>query len=361
MIKFPVSTQSSTEERQSLVFFKDHQKNVSTFRSVWSTPETPLCSLKSLADTMHTGEILVKDEGSRCGLPAFKVLGVSYALWKLQLPTGSVVCTMTDGNHGLALASVAKSLGYESHIFVPANMSKERRDAIQKAGGNVIATDGTYDDAIKIVKQRADENSWHLISDTSWPGYEHIPSLIVAGYGTLFKEIENQRRGTKRITHVFVQAGVGGLASAAAAWLSLFSKDSDVWHPEVQLLIVEPTDAACLYENFGRSQDNLVECSGKTDSIMSGLNCGLPSYSSWPIIAGRANGYLLVSDNDAEEAVRTLAANSIVAGESGATGLAGLTRHHQTLNIDKSSVILIINTESDTDKESYLKILSKSK
>ena len=266
---------------------------------------------------------------------------------------------MTDGNHGVAVASVAKKSGRKAVIFVPANMVKARRDALTNLGATVHVVNGSYDDAIDVVRQRAEENGWCLVSDTSWPGYEEIPTAIVAGYGSIFREIEDDliQQKAKPVTHVLVQAGVGGLAGAAAAWLHWRRTKISCWSDNAELIIVEPRDAAACFENVDRNAMQLKPCSGATDSLMSGLNCGVPSYVTWPLIRRTASQYVLIEDEVARKAMRILSQDGIVAGESGAAGIGGALE----IKFPRDSVVLVVNTEADTDPESYARIINQGK
>ena len=245
-------------------------------------------------------------------------------------------------------------------VFVPANLTKAREHAITNHGAQVIRISGTYDDAIAVVRRKADDMGWLLVSDTSWSGYCDIPRMIVAGYGTLFQEVEEDAAGTV-FSHVVVQAGVGGLASAAAAWLHA-RMGSECWSADVALIIVEPIDAACCFENAraGAGALDLQPCSGQTNSLMAGLNCGIPSLVAWPLIHRTASHYVVIGDDWAKVAMRALAAEGIVSGESGAAGLAGLMAAYESLSLPDDAVVLILNTESDTDPDLYAEIIGKT-
>ena len=262
---------------------------------------------------------------------------------------------MTDGNHGKAVASISKKYGYNSIIFVPSNIELSQVKSIEELGATIIFSD-TYDDAVRSARQSATANDWFLISDTSWEDYIEIPKDIVAGYGTIFREIERQIQYDSQltsITHVIIQAGVGGLASAAAAWLTM-DRGTACWVKDVTLLIVEPTDADCLFANIvhqnkmGCCHTQLIASSGKTNSIMTGLNCGIPSLISWPIIRDVASYFITIGDKWPVIAMQQLSEQGISSGESGAAGLAALLAMNHTAHdiFDKDSVVLLINTES---------------
>ena len=270
------------------------------------------------------------------------------------------LCTMTDGNHGKGVAFAAKTLGIRSKIFVPNIMSKSRIDAIRELGAEVIIVNGSYDDSIEEVKQKSIENDWCLVSDTSWEGYTEIPKNIMAGYGTIFREIEEQRKNKNPITDVIIQTGVGGLAAAACAWVELNKIKSNVWCDDVKIIIVEPLDADCMLENVKNQHNNidkeLISCKGKTNSIMAGLNCGTPSLISWPIIRDITSYFVTIGDNWAKNSMKKMHNENVIAGETGAVGVAAIMAIPSLFN--ENSVILTINTEADTDPDSYNNIIN---
>lgn len=361
---------------------------------------TPFLALRALAKTLGVRRAFVKDEGQRMGLKAFKGLGVGFAVSEAIKraggpdhfftngdPSQTTLTTMTDGNHGRAVAQVARKLGCNCIIYVPESMVKERKMAIESEGAKVVVVRGSYDDAIAEVKDHCNRLGHHLISDSAWTGYEDIPSDICAGYGTIFREVERQVQqnwtpGTvpRPITHLFLQCGVGGFASAGVAyafWNSTrWRGKSEAWDAELKTICVEPTDADCILENArihcGVQSDafqlpkidadtGLHFCQGKTESIMAGLNCGVPSTTAWPILRDFCDAYIAVGDGYAKQGVRILAEEGVVAGESGAAGVAGAlacTRElRDAIGLTPDSVVLFVNTEADTDLEMYTKIL----
>src|SRR5215204_1350809 len=265
--------------------------------------ETPLVDAPGLAEALGVGKVLVKDESSRLGLPAFKILGASWAAYRAleeRLPEGAVrdwetleelresleplrplnLVAATDGNHGRALARVAGLLGLGARIFVPEDMAAARREAIAGEGAEVVVVKGTYDEAVERSYEEAGEHSL-VVSDMSWPGYERIPSWVIEGYSTMLWEIEDElkRRGEAGPDLVVVQVGVGAFAAAVA---SHFRRPDSPQHPK--LVAVEPARADCLFQSV--SAGRLVSAPGPHDSIMAGLNCGRPSLVAWPILSG---------------------------------------------------------------------------
>lgn len=233
---------------------------------------------------------------------------------------------------------------------------------------------GSYDDAIAEVRMRAKKNDWILVSDTAWDGYTDIPTNIMVGYGTIFSEIETQYLEDpgsfcSPISHVILQAGVGGFAAAGAAWIELnkLKNNSTIWDKNCQIIIAEPSDADCVLYNIKKdihNINNLVMCNGATESIMSGLNCGMPSTIAYPILRDLASTYVGVGDEWARQAVREMYQEGIIAGESGAAGIAVLLAMNNKTNslgqtpIKPGSTVLVINTEADTDPESFNSIIN---
>ena len=189
---------------------------------------------------------------------------------------------------------------------------------------------------------------------------------ITIGYSTIFREINKQRLNCDPITHVIIQAGVGGLAGSCGLWL-LYNKNylinQNIWSKDVKFILVEPKDADCISHNIiihrNNNDDNLYQCIGKTNSIMAGLNCGVPSKISWPIIQDTVDLYVVIGDQWAVKAMKKMKQESIIAGESGGAGIAGLLALIGKRIFNKDSVILSINTESDTDPNNYLKIINE--
>ncbi len=339
---------------------------------------TPLVEVPEIARSLGIGQLLVKNESSRLGLPAFKILGASWAVYReLETRLGRslepwrsveelaghlaplrplTLVTATDGNHGRAVAHVAALFGLSARIFVPAGTAQERIDGIANEGARVEVVDGTYDDAVERAASEANDRSL-VISDTSWPGYEQIPHWVMEGYSTIFWEIDNQlaRRGEAMSDLFPIQFGVGALAAALVRHGS----------PGVPKIVsVEPLRAACALASILAGK--IVTLPGPHDSIMAGLNCGRPSLIAWPMVSRRIDAFLAIPDERAREAMRILASAGIVAGETGAAGLAGLIEllsgeespeYRRALGVNESTRAIILVTEGATDRAAYRKIV----
>jgi diaminopropionate ammonia-lyase len=345
---------------------------------------TRLVEASVTAARLGVRHVWVKDESTRLGLPAYKILGASWATYreletrfgpfqpwsnldelKEQLKDIDVtLVSATDGNHGRAVARMAKWLGLKAHILVPDDMVHARREAIKEEGAQIEIVNGTYDDAVMKSAKIAGDKCL-VISDTAWEGYEQVPAWIVEGYGTIFREIDEQLRtlGEEQPHLVAVQMGVGSLAS------SVIRHYRSSNHITTHVLGVEPTHAACVLRSL--EADELKEVPGPHTSIMAGLNCGKTSTLAWPFLRNGLSGSVAIDDSFAEEAMRLLAQDGIVSGESGAAGLAGLLALltdgnetdaiRQALGIDHNSSLLIISTEGATDPQAYHRIVNDLK
>lgn len=355
--------------------------------SAWNGyAETPLASLDKLAKDTGVLQVFYKHEAGRFGLGSFKALGGAYAVFRLlagliesetgQKPTPedilsgrysgivsavTVTCA-TDGNHGRSVAWGARMFGCKAVIFVHATVSKAREDAIAGYGAKVIRTPGNYDDSVREAARMAAEKGWHVVSDTSYPGYTDVPRNVMQGYSVMADEAARQMGATKP-THIFIQGGVGGLAAAVTAhfWETLGADAPTV-------VVVEPDTAACLLESAVAGKPTTV--GGDLETIMAGLACGEPSIIAWPILAGGASAFMAIPDSAAAEAMRLLASGAagktLVGGESGVAGLAGFLvaaarpEWRETLGLNENSVILCFGSEGDTDADLYTAIVGRS-
>lgn len=325
---------------------------------------TPLKTAPEAAARLGVGSVAVKDESSRFGMPSFKILGASWATHRAlcarlgsrpeQLRTVEDLCrrlrgssltlvAATDGNHGRAVARMAKLLGLQSHILVPDDMVDARVAGLRSEGANVTSVAGGYDAAVAASARLGDDD--HLvISDTSWPGYDTVPGWVIDGYATMTTEIEDQRRsqGIAPFTIVAVQIGVGAFAASIAR---AFRGGT------ARVIGVEPVSADCVTSSV--EVGHPVQLLGKQMSIMAGLNCGTPSAVAWSDLMHGIDEFVTVGDDEAELAMRVLAGDGIVSGESGAAGLAGLLGFGPQLGLGEDDHVLVVSTEGATDPHGY--------
>jgi diaminopropionate ammonia-lyase len=343
---------------------------------------TPLVDAPELAESLGVGKVFMKDESSRLGLPAFKILGASWAVYRaLEERLGDEdfgdweviedlkqrleplrplsLVAATDGNHGRAVARIAQLLGLGARIFVPGDMVAARREAIAGEGAEVVVVDGGYDEAV----ERSAEAEGLLISDTSWSGYERVPSWVIEGYSTMLWEGDEElaRRDAAGTDLVVVQVGVGAFAAAVAGH---FRRPGAPRHPK--LVAVEPARADCLFQSVSAGQ--LVSVPGPHDSIMAGLNCGRPSPVAWPVLSRSMDVLVAVDDEPSREAMRLAARTGIVSGETGAAGLGGLLQlvhsgdggeARRLLDVNEDTRVLVFNSEGATDPDAYRRVVTE--
>lgn len=328
---------------------------------------TPLWHLKGLASRISVADILLKDESSRLGLNAFKILGVSYAVGRLLnengFGKGSVLVCATTGNHGRAVAHVAREHGLDAKVYVPADTAAARIEAIEAEATSVVTVGGNYDDAVRLATEDARRHGWTIISDTAWAGYEEIPRLIMAGYTKLMDEAESQWAPEPPPDVVLVQAGVGGLACAVVSWLChRFGAQRPF------TIVCEPASAACYLESARAGKP--VSLRGPFSTNMAGLASGEVSSMAWATVAGAADAFVAIDDEPSMQLMRELAHPMegdpvIVAGASGVCGLAVLLEIlrdeelrpvREASSLSARSRVLVINTEGATDPELYARV-----
>jgi diaminopropionate ammonia-lyase len=313
-------------------------------------------------------------------LPAFKVLGASWAACRavadhLGLPPAPdttldllrsalrahhtlTLVAATDGNHGRAVARIAQWLGIRARILVPHHMAPARIATIAGEGATVQVVEGSYDDAVALAASLASAD--HLvIADTAWPGYEDVPQWVIDGYATILLEIDDDLANTETPWPdlTFVQVGVGALATAVTRHLR-----QPAMPPDLRLIGVEPSTAACLFHSIAAGAP--VEVPGPHPSSMAGLNCGIPSPLAWPVLSAGVDAFVTIDDHWVERAMRALASVDIVTGETGAAGLGGLLAvladptARENLGIGPETRALVINTEGATDPANYARIVA---
>ena len=334
--------------------------------------ETPLHSLPALANRLGIGELRVKDESQRFGFGAFKALGGVIAVYDVlagaigdahphpptfetlmkgehrELTSGHVFSTASSGNHGRAVAAGARLFGNRCVIFLPKFTSAEKEAAIRARGAEVVRVDGDYDTAVATCRRTSEANGWTIISDTSWEGYEDRPRSVMRGYTVLAEEAIRQWRAGP--THVFVQAGVGGLAAAVIGYFWAH------YEPRPRFIVVEPESADCWFQSNAADRPTLA--SGNADTVMGGLACREISAVTWPVVGLATDCFMTITEGEVLPARKRLAHPldgdpAIASGPSGCAGLAGLVRvcndesAFQELHLDRHSRVLVINSEGN--------------
>jgi diaminopropionate ammonia-lyase len=349
-----------TPARGRAVFTPDDFAAVSRFFD--ARPElapTPLVPLPALARSLGLGAVLAKDESGRFGLNAFKLLGARFAIEQLladgSITPGQTLVCASEGNHGRGVAHTARRVGCHARVYLSESVAQARADAIAGEGAEVVRVAGTYDAAVRQATVDAAAHGWTVVSDTSWPGYERIPRLIMLGYTRLMDEVARAMPGGSAPDAIFVPGGVGGLLAAVAAW-------SDWrWGSGTRVISVEPASAACLLTSARAGRPTAVP--GPFTTMMGPLRCGEVSVLAFEAALPVVAGYLAIDDDWAVSAMRQLARPAgddprIVAGASGAAALGGLLATLEdpaardlcvALGLGPSSTVLLIVSEGMTD------------
>ena len=343
---------------------------------------TPLHRLEGLAGSLGIETLWLKDESGRFGLGSFKALGGAYAVVHLLRErlgddlsiaevaagraaarvSGVTVCCATDGNHGLAVAWGARRAGAKCTVFLPGPVSKGRERAIAGQGAGIVRIAGSYDEAVEACADEARARGWLLVSDTSHAGGDEAPSRVMHGYAMLVDEIRDALGGAVP-THLFVQAGVGGLAAAV---IGAFRQDCGAESPNG--VVVEPTTADCLYQSAVKGRPS--PASGDLDTVMACLAAAEVSPLAWQVLARGAVAFMALDDAGATDAMRRAAAPAagdppLVLGESGAASLGGLiaaasdAEAREALGLSEASRALVIGSEGATDPDIYRRIVGR--
>ena len=324
---------------------------------------TPLISLNKLSKELNLKNIFYKDENKRFDLKSFKALGGAYAVEKVTKGNKDiVVATATAGNHGRSVAWGARRLGLKCKIFISEFVSEARGQAMSDLGADVIRVKGNYEQSLIECIKQSTENNWQIVQDVAWKDYMVVPKYTMAGYSVMMREIIDQINNEK-ITHVILQAGVGGMAGAMVAGIARYLDNVPV------TIVVEPDSAACVLESIKTGKIEKIDI--KRESLMGGMSCGEVSLVPWEILKNSVKYCISLPDDDIAKTMRllgnsTFSEHQIIAGENSAPGVIGLIAScedqniKQSLKLDQNSNVLVIGCEGDTDQEMYQKLISQN-
>ena len=322
---------------------------------------TPLIKLNKLNDELKFKNIYYKDEDKRFDLKSFKALGGAFAVYKIANEKKDItVSTATAGNHGRSVAWGAQRLGLKCKIFISEFVSESRAEAMRNLDAEVIRVKGNYDNSLKECIEQSNKNNWEIVQDVSWEGYKEIPKLIMAGYTIMVKEIIDEI-DKNAITHVFLQAGVGGMAAAMIAGFAKLSENIP------QFIIIEPENADCVFQSIKNNKPTTVDI--KKETVMGGMSCGDVSSIAWEILKNSANYCLTIPDKAISTVVALLAESrlsdkEIIAGECAVPGVIALIgsfnnkEYLDKLKLNSESNVLLFGCEGLTDNAMYQKLLS---
>ena len=324
---------------------------------------TPLLCLDKLSKELNLKNIFYKDENKRFNLKSFKALGGAYAVEKVTEGNKDIiVATATAGNHGRSVAWGARRLGLKCKIFISEFVSEARGQAMSDLGADVIKVKGNYEKSLIECIKQSTENNWQIVQDVAWKDYMLVPKYTMAGYSVMMREIVDQINNEK-ITHIILQAGVGGMAGAMVAGIARYLDNIPV------TLVVEPDSAACVLESIKTGKIEKIDI--KRESLMGGMSCGEVSLVPWEILKNSVKHCISLPDDDIAKTMRLLGNSSfsdqsIIAGENSVPGVISLIAScedqniKQKLKLDQNSNVLVIGCEGDTDKEMYQKLISQN-
>ena len=331
--------------------------------SSWNNyASTPLISLNKLNEKLKLNKIFYKDESKRFHLKSFKALGGAYAVEKIIKGNDKkVISTATAGNHGRSVAWGSQKNGLECKIFISEFVSESRAEVMRNFGADVIRVKGNYEDSLNECIKQSNQNNWQIVQDVAWEDYKLVPKLTMAGYSVMMKEISEQIKNEK-ISHVILQAGVGGMAAAMVAGIVRYLD----YIP--QIIIVEPDSAACVLESIKKGK--IEKVSIDKESIMGGMSCGEVSLVPWEILKNSIHYCVTISDDYISKTIKYLANNQfsdekIIGGECSTPGIASLVglinnpKTRETINLNEDSCVLLFGCEGDADEELYQKLLAE--
>ena len=324
---------------------------------------TPLISLNKLSKELSLKNIFYKDEDKRFDLKSFKALGGAYAVEKVTKGNKDiVVATATAGNHGRSVSWGARRLGLKCKIFISEFVSEARGQAMADLGADVIKVKGNYEKSLIECIKQSTENNWQIVQDVAWKDYMLVPKYTMAGYSVMMREIIDQINNEK-ITHIILQAGVGGMAGAMVAGIARYLDNVPT------TIVVEPDSAACVLESIRTGKIEKIDI--KRESLMGGMSCGEVSLVPWEILKHSVKHCISLPDDDIGKTMKLLGNSSfsddqIIAGENSAQGVISLIAScedeniKQKLKLYQNSNVLVIGCEGDTDKEMYQKLINQN-
>ncbi len=332
--------------------------------SAWKNYEpTPLLNLNKLNKVLKLNNIFYKDESKRFHLKSFKALGGAYAVEKVTKGNKNItVATATAGNHGRSVAWGAQKLGLKCKIFISEFVSDARAEEMRKLGAEIIKVKGNYEKSLEECIKQSNTNNWEIVQDVAWENYENVPKLTMAGYSIMIEEISKQTN--QYVTHIILQAGVGGMASGAIAGIAKYFKRVP------KIIIVEPENADCVLKSIDKGSLQKVHI--KKESILGGMSCGEVSLVPWKILRNSVNYCVSISDNYVARTVAMLKNKNfcdqeIVGGECSTPGVISLISIAEEkalrdkIELNEKSNVLIIGCEGDADKKLYSELLNKGK
>ncbi|KEJ89854.1 pyridoxal-phosphate dependent enzyme [Sulfitobacter donghicola] len=303
--------------------------------------ETPLSASIAIATQAAVQDVWIKDERGRMGLGSFKALGAAYVIASDAQEgdvSGRTYVTASAGNHGMSVAAGAKAFGAASVVYIAETVPESFAARLEEQGAQVVRQGETYEDSLRAAEAAAEANGWDLLSDGSWHGYTDRPHRLMEGYTVLMAEAIRQI--PQQPTHIFLQAGVGGLACACAALAR------QAWGDGPRIIVVEPDAAPALQGSIVAGK--AVESSGPV-SEMGRLDCKMPSLIALKGLARDADDFALISEEEGQAGAGLAMVAGFGSSPSGAAGISALIAldeaQREQLGITIQSRILCVLSE----------------
>ena len=340
---------------ESLKVSSDVQSVMTLLRACPVAAPTPLVSLDTVAKKLGIHSLHVKDERARMGLGSFKSLGATYAIAKAAVAAsggqpgspeematalaGHVFVTASAGNHGISTAAGARIFGAKAVVYLSRTVPAGFAEKLRKFDADVVIEGSNYEASHEAAMAASEANGWTLLADSTWEGYSGGRD-IMEGYLAMPAEASEQI--PQPPTHIFLQAGVGGLAAAAARHAR------DVWDSRPTICVVEPEAAPALAA--GIEAGKVVHTAGPV-SNMGRLDCKEASLLALDCLSKEADAFMTLNDDFVAQAIRQLAPESLETSPSGGAGFAGLTAacQEQQLSMGRDSRALIYLSEGPSD------------
>ncbi len=300
--------------------------------------KTPLVDAPQIAERAGVAAVHIKDERGRMGLGSFKALGAAYVIARDAeegRARGQTYVTASAGNHGMSVAAGARAFGAQAVVFIAETVPEAFAERLQSQGAEVRREGAIYEDSMAAAARAAEENGWVLLSDSSWEGYVERPHTLMEGYLVLMEEAVRQM--PEPPTHIFLQAGVGGLAAAAAAYARL------VWGEATRIVVVEPEAAPAIFASIDAGMPVVTE---GPSSAMGRLDCKEASLIALKGLARDADDFMIITEEEGARGATAAEAAGLASTPSGAAGLAGLlAADREALDLSGTSRVLLVLSE----------------
>lgn len=272
---------------------------------------------------------------------AFKLRGAANAI--LSLPAdererGIVTCSA--GNHGRAVAWVARHLGIPATIFMSPLAPANKVRAIEALGATVVVTGKDFDEAADAAARHCAENGLTFVHAFDDPA-------VIAGQGTVALEIFEDLPAVETIV---VPLSGGGLVAGIAIVVKALK-------PEARVIGVSMEQGPAMHDSVQAGKPvSVVEEASLADALTGGI--GLDNRWTFPIVRDLVDDIVLVSEEEIGTAmVRALTSEKVVLEGAAATPLAVLLRDDPAIQGD---TVVAVCTGDNVDTATLLSLAGRA-